>query len=44
VNNVVSQIISSVKNRAYTVGSYDLQSQYFAYVDIRDLPMEKISS
>jgi hypothetical protein len=37
-----SEIISSVKNRAYTVGSLDSQSQYFEYVDIWDLTVEKI--
>jgi hypothetical protein len=26
----------------YNVDSYDLQSQYFEYVDIRDLTVEKI--
>jgi hypothetical protein len=41
VNNAVREIISSVKNRAYTVGSLDLQTQYFEYVDIWDLTVER---
>jgi hypothetical protein len=35
-----SEIIS--KYRVYGVGSYDPQSQYFAYVDIWELTVEKI--
>ena len=40
--NAVRVIISSVKNRAYTVGSLDSQSQYFEYVNIWDFTVEKI--
>jgi hypothetical protein len=32
----------SVKYSAYGVGSYDSQSQYFPYVDILNLTVEKI--
>jgi hypothetical protein len=36
-----SEIIS-VKYRAYSLGSYDSQSQYFAYVDIWNLTVQEI--
>jgi hypothetical protein len=31
-----------VKYTAHCVGSYDLQNQYFAYVDMWDLAVEKV--
>jgi hypothetical protein len=40
VNNAVKFI--SVKYSAYGAGSYDSQSQYFPYVDILNLTVEKI--
>ena len=37
-----SEIIPLEKYWAYSIGPYDLQSQYFAYVEIWDLTLEKI--